>query len=75
MAGDLVDKLQDEKPPAWIGSESVAKNVCNLAYLSTSFLGLWKEAERLILLSRHPKQLALILYANTVIPGHLCISI
>ena len=41
MAADLVDKLQDEKPPSWIGSEFVAKNVCNIAYLSTSFLGLW----------------------------------
>ena len=54
MAGDLVDKLQDEKPPSWIGSEFVAKNVCNIAYLSTSFLGLLEgETERLIPLSRH----------------------
>ncbi|KAJ2919015.1 hypothetical protein MD484_g1443, partial [Candolleomyces efflorescens] len=34
MATDLIDKLQDDNTPGWIGSELVARNVCGLAYLT-----------------------------------------
>ncbi|KAF6747126.1 cytochrome P450 98A3 [Ephemerocybe angulata] len=34
MATDLIDKLQEESTPSWIGKESVARNVCGLAYLT-----------------------------------------
>jgi hypothetical protein len=34
MATDLIDKLQEENTPSWIGRESSARNVCGLAYLS-----------------------------------------
>lgn len=36
MATDLIDKMQEENIPSWIGRESSARNVCGLAYLSTS---------------------------------------
>ncbi|KAF5336587.1 hypothetical protein D9611_006633 [Ephemerocybe angulata] len=32
MAGDLIEKLQGDSVPSWIGQESVARNVCSLAY-------------------------------------------
>ncbi|KAJ2914174.1 hypothetical protein MD484_g6242, partial [Candolleomyces efflorescens] len=55
MAADLVDKLQDEKPPAWIGSEDVAKNVCNLAYLTGADTTVSSSWALVFALAAHPR--------------------
>ncbi|KAJ2934354.1 hypothetical protein H1R20_g2712, partial [Candolleomyces eurysporus] len=55
MAADLVDKLQDEKPPSWIGSEFVAKNVCNIAYLTGADTTVSSSWALVFALATHPR--------------------